>query len=181
VASLIASKVTGKDWETLIREELFEPLKMQSAGFGPPGVDGDMSQPWGHVRGSRKTFVASQKDNAPALGPAGTIHVTLRDWCQFANVFTGNQPEGYLTAGALEQLLAAPKGGDYSCGWILVERSWAGGVALTHSGSNTMWMSTIWIAPKTKRVYIAATNVGGSGIGKMVDEIIGKLIKFDGR
>ena len=38
-------------------------------------------------------------------------------------------------------------GEEYAGGWIVVDRSWAGGRALNHNGSNTFWYCTIWLAP----------------------------------
>ena len=43
-------KITGKAYEALVNEKLFEPLHMDTAGFGPPGTPGQVDQPWGHVR-----------------------------------------------------------------------------------------------------------------------------------
>lgn len=37
-----------KPWEDLMRERLFKPLGMDSAGFRAPKPD----QPWGHVNGT---------------------------------------------------------------------------------------------------------------------------------
>lgn len=48
VASCMAEKVTGKSWETLIQEKLFQPLGMNTASFGPP---------W-HTRSVRPTLGA---------------------------------------------------------------------------------------------------------------------------
>jgi len=82
VASLMATRATGKPWEQLMREEIFEPLELTSAGFGPPGTTGKEDQPWGHV--TRFTIqVPLQHDNPPALGPAGTVHMSLGDWAKF--------------------------------------------------------------------------------------------------
>lgn len=36
-------------WEILMRERLFKPLGMDSAGFGPPASGKAIDQPWGHV------------------------------------------------------------------------------------------------------------------------------------
>ena len=52
IAGLMAARTTGKSWEQLVREEVFEPLNLKSAGFGPPGTKGGVDQPWGHVIGA---------------------------------------------------------------------------------------------------------------------------------
>ena len=40
IAGAIAEARTGKSWEDLIREQIFAPLGIKSAGFGPPGHAG---------------------------------------------------------------------------------------------------------------------------------------------
>ena len=48
IVGAIAEARTGKSWEDLIREQIFTPLGIKSAGFGPPGTPGKLDQPWGH-------------------------------------------------------------------------------------------------------------------------------------
>ncbi len=85
VAGHIAEKVTGKTWQHLMRRRLFEPLGMTSAGFGPPGRNGDLDQPWGHVKVPLIGWTPVQKDNPSWMGPAGTVHCSLADWATFAD------------------------------------------------------------------------------------------------
>jgi CubicO group peptidase (beta-lactamase class C family) len=179
VAGLMASQAAKSDWETLMRNQVFEPLKLTSAGFGPPSVNGNMDQPWGHSRRAANELTPLQADNAAALGPAGTIHITIQDWCRFANVFAGSAPHGFITQQSLDTLQAPLDSQPFACGWIVVDRDWAGGKALTHTGSNTMWTSTIWIAPAKKRIYIAAANCAGDDVASVLDQTIGELIQLD--
>lgn len=46
----ICEQVTGRSYETLLREELFDPLEMSAVGFQEPWSDRSLNQPWGHVR-----------------------------------------------------------------------------------------------------------------------------------
>ena len=44
-------------------------------------------------------------------------------------------------------------------GWIVADNQpWAGGPALTHAGSNTMWMAVAWLAPKKDFAVVIACN-----------------------
>jgi CubicO group peptidase (beta-lactamase class C family) len=81
----MAEQVTGESWETLMRMRLIEPLGMASAGFGSPGQPGRVDQPWGHHPDANE-IKPTQEDNAPALGPAGTVHCTVSDWAKFAAI-----------------------------------------------------------------------------------------------
>jgi hypothetical protein len=67
--------------------------------------------------------------------------------------------------------------GGYAGGWIVLNRSWAGGPALTHAGSNTFWMASMWVAPKTGRAYAAVANGAGETISKGLDRIISAMIQ----
>jgi CubicO group peptidase (beta-lactamase class C family) len=150
---------------------------MDSAGFGPPGTISKVDQPWGHIRESDAT-VPLQKDNPPAIAPAGGVHCSLDDLAHFT-IF---QMEGERTGDLLKpetfhKLHTPPAGGDYACGWIVVQRDWAGGNALMHSGSNTMWYVVMWLAPAKGSSVIIATNIGGPAAEKGCDEAASTMIK----
>ena len=154
-AGLMAEKVTGVAWEDLMRRRLFQPLGMTSAGFGPPGTKDKVDQPWGHIFRDGK-LVPLQQDNPPVLGPAGTVHCTLADWARFAALHLNGEREGprpkglprLLTPATFTRLHTPAQGEEYACGWLVVPRDWASGIALTHTGSNTMWFAVIWLAPR---------------------------------
>ncbi len=174
VAGLMAEQVTERPWERLMRERLFEPLGMKSAGFGPPGTPGKLDQPWGHSAEREP----SQTDNAPALGPAGTVHVTVADWAKFAQLhLRGEQGKArILKAATFRSLHTPPGGGDYAGGWMVLSRPWAGGRALTHSGSNTTWYCTAWLAPARDFGVLVATNMGGETATQACDDACSSLI-----
>ena len=71
IAGHVAEHATGKAWEELMRELLFEPLGMKSAGFGPPGTSGANDQPRAHTPDGKPVEPGVFADNPPALGPAG--------------------------------------------------------------------------------------------------------------
>ena len=55
-------------------------------------------------------------------------------------------------------------------------RGWADGVTMNHSGSNSMWYCTVWIAPQKGLGFLVATNVGGSAAAKACDEVAVALV-----
>jgi hypothetical protein len=61
-----------------------------------------------------------------------------------------------------------------------MERSWAGGRALMHSGSNQSWYGTIWLAPARHLALLVATNAGNDAASQACDEAIGGLLRFAG-
>jgi CubicO group peptidase (beta-lactamase class C family) len=178
IAGLMAEQVAGRPWEVLMRERLFEPLGMASAGFGPPGTPGKLDAPWGHDEKGQPI----QGDNAPALGPAGTVHATIPDWAKFAALHLrgGRGRARLLKPETFRTLHTPPAGGDYAGGWIVVDRPWAGGKALSHSGSNTMWYCTVWLAPARDFGVLVGTNKGGDRAAKACDQASAALIGLAG-
>jgi CubicO group peptidase (beta-lactamase class C family) len=176
IVGAILEKLTDTPWETLITERLFKPLHMDSVGFGPPGKTGAVDQPWGHTR-KLGISLPVQEDNPPAIAPAGRVHCSLDDLARFA-MFHMRRDEtgGLLKLRTLNRLHAPPDNGDYACGWVVVERGWAGGNALMHNGSNTMWYVVMWLAPEKNFAVVVGTNIGGSGAEQACDEVASMMI-----
>ncbi len=178
LAGLMAEAVCGQTWETLVTERLFRPLEMASSGFGAIGTRGTVDQPWGH-RPVNNEFRPTQLDNALSMAPAGGIHCTISDWARFAALHlaaTRGQARLLKTA-TFRALHTPPAGLEYVGGWIVCQRSWAGGRAMTHSGSNTAWFVTVWLAPALNLGFLAATNQGGPVAEKAVNETMVALIR----
>jgi CubicO group peptidase (beta-lactamase class C family) len=178
LAGLMAEHVSGQSWETLMSKRLFEPLGMTSAGFGSPGHPGKVDQPWGH-HDSGGEVRPTQVDNAPAMGPAGTVHCSVPDWAKFAalHVRGAQGKPKLLKASTFRALHTPPPGNNYSGGWLVLERSWANGLTLSHSGSNTAWYATIWIAPVRDFAILVATNQGGDTASRATDQAVSELIR----
>lgn len=182
IAGLMAEQVTGKSWEVLMRTRLFEPLEISSAGFGIPGKPGSLIEPWGH-RDISGRITAVQEDNAPALGPAGTVHVSVPDWAKFAalHLQAARGKPRLLKAETFRTLHTPPPGEHYAGGWAVAEQSWAGGMSLNHSGSNLTWYATVWIAPARDLAILAAINQGGDLAAKACEDVIRALITLSGQ
>lgn len=177
LAGLVIEKITGKAWEEVIKKRLFIPLGMTSAGFGGTGTPGKEDQPWPHLEnGTPLPTNGPAVDNLPVMGPAGTVHATLEDWGKFiADHLRGARGQKALLKPASYDVLDKPGLSDYAMGWLAVNRPWAGGMALTHAGSNTMNYCVTWLAPKKGFAAVVCINRGGQS--KAADEAIGALIK----
>lgn len=182
IAGVMLEKAAGKPWEELMRAMLFEPLGMNSGGFGAPATLGKVDQPWGHtkglVTGIQSVPPGPRADNPPAIGPAGTVHCSLADLAKYV-VFhlNGEQGASELLSAASFKKLHTSAGDDYALGWVVLERGWAGGRALMHNGSNTMFYVVVWMAPERNCAVIVATNVGKDQAFAGCDEAAGKLIQ----
>jgi CubicO group peptidase (beta-lactamase class C family) len=172
---------TGRTWEELLQTEVFDPLGATSCGFGMPAAPGVLDEPWGH-RNSGGTWVPVPSgpgdDNPPPMGPAGTVHCSLVDWARIAsaNVAGARGDQRYLSTASWTRLHTVI-GDDYALGWIAVDRSWAGGRALTHSGTNTMNYATVWAAPAIDRSFLVVANRGDAFAE--TDAVFGTLIAVE--
>lgn len=175
MAGHMAEKVTGKSWEDLCREKIFGPLGMTTAGFGAPGTPTSNDQPRGHKSDGAPVEPGPAGDNPVAIGPAGIVHCSIGDWSKFA---AANLPSAKIKLVKPETLdkLHTPASGEpkYAMGWIVAEgQPWAGGPALTHAGSNTMWYAVIWLAPaKDFAVLVACNQANGKACNDAVLALI---------
>jgi len=179
LAGMMAEQVSRRSWEVLIQQRVFGPLKMATAGFGAPGAKGRLDQPWGH-RASGNLVEAVREDNAPVMGPAGTVHCSMSDWARFAAYHLKGELDGVrlVKPETLKTLHTPRPGEEYAGGWLVFDRSWAGGRALTHSGSNTTWYGTVWIAPARDFALLAAVNAGGPPAEQACDQAISGMVRL---
>jgi D-alanyl-D-alanine carboxypeptidase len=82
----VAEQRTGRTWETLMSEEIFQPLAMATGGFGPPRSKDRPDEPYLHQwREDRYEPEADDRVNLlEILAPAGDVHCSIRDFAKFA-------------------------------------------------------------------------------------------------
>lgn len=201
MAGAMLERKSGKAWETLMQERVFAPLKITTGGFGPPGKGGKaavIDQPRGHRGGKAIDPDANGADNPVAIGPAGTVHMSIGDWAKFiawhANEERGKKgdaPASLMPAETAKFLHTPyPAAGkddkdQYAGGWVVTTRPWAKGKAesdtgrvLNHNGSNTMWYCVTWVAPERRFAVVIACNQGDGPVAQATDEVAGKLIEL---
>jgi CubicO group peptidase (beta-lactamase class C family) len=192
IAGAIAERVTKRSWEDLMRERIFTPLGMESAGFGAPGREGALDEPLGHSAAGAPVEIGPRDDNPPAIGPAGTVHASLGDWAKYiaahlegdraASGHPMEKPPGLLRPESFSRLHegVAGDGTTYAMGWLVLDRPWGGGRVLMHNGSNTMWYCVVWMAPEKDFAALIATNQGGDRAARACDEaatmLVGKVL-----
>jgi CubicO group peptidase (beta-lactamase class C family) len=182
IAAVIAEQTMNTPWETLMKEMLFKPLGMKTAGFGAMGSPGRVDQPWQHtIKDGKLRAIGPGRfsDNPPILGPAGTVHCSIRDWAKFITAhLKGAKGWGsLLKAKTFGVLHTAAFGGNYASGWNVTKRDWAEGTVLTHVGTNNMNYAVVWMAPKHDFAVLVASNQGKGKVAKACDEAAWALIK----
>lgn len=185
VAGHMAETVMKTPWEALLRQRLFGPLGMTSAGFGAPGTARAVDQPRGHSADGKPHDPGPGADNPVAIGPAGIVHCSLTDYGKYLALHLRGETDG----GGEKKLLkpetfkklhepATGPGTKYAMGWIVVSDYVPGtGRALTHDGSNTMWYVTAWVLPEHDVAMAVACNQGGEGAAKACYEVAQQLMR----
>ena len=156
-----------------------------ASGSGAPGNVGKLSQPWGHYEGRSRIVPVEPGlggESPPALEPAGTIHASLADVGRYlsAHLLGARGCSWLLQPGTFRVLHRPREGQDYALGWVVVARPLAGGLALTHAGSNLNWHSVAWIMPVLTIALSVVTNQGGEAGFQAGDETVGALMQYAG-
>ena len=183
VLGAVLERRLDTSWEDLIARVLFGPLAMKGAGFGAMGHPGRVDALWQHDRDGTPVEPGPMADNPVAIGPAGTVHVTMAGWGSFiADQLRSFDGRGAILADETYRHLHTPLfGGDYVAGWLVTRRPWAGGEAFTHAGSNTKNMAVVWMAPRRRFAVLVATNEGGERAAKACDDAALALIRVQRR
>lgn len=154
IAGAILETITGKTWEDLIIEHLFEPLQMTESGFGAPGRNTTELQPWGHFYDESEWLEISPKDimsdNPASLGPAGTIHTTLNDMKKYIRFHLGMT--NLLSQNSLDILHREVNNSTYALGWNVNE------YGFFHAGSNSRWYAMLFVSADGEYACFAVTN-----------------------
>ena len=178
VLGLMAETVAKKPYEQLMQDEVFKPLGLTTAGFGPPGDPKGVTAPWPHLDGA-----PSFTDNPEAVAPGMRVHMSVRDWAAFANFQLGHQPTPPLlkpeTLAKLHELAGEVRDDQmgYACGWFRPKRDWAGGRTLHHIGGNVVNFSEIWLAPQKDFGVMVCCNEGNPEAAEATEAACAALIR----
>jgi CubicO group peptidase (beta-lactamase class C family) len=194
IAGAMLERVTGSSWETLMQTKLFNPLLMTRSGFGAPDTQGSLAQPLGH-RSNGKGSLAQPlghrsngnswlpvdpsdqtADNAPVLGPAGTVHVSLDDMAAYIGLhlkgLRGESVDGFLYSQEFEKLYTPFPNSDYALGWVV------GDQFIWHNGSNSWWYAEMVVYAEKNTALFAVTNAAdlSKGLNSKATNAIADLL-----
>jgi CubicO group peptidase (beta-lactamase class C family) len=182
VAATMMEQVTHSSYQQLVSKNVFQPLGMTSAGFGPSGLGRKgLIEPVGHDAAGHAVGTTKSANLPPALYPAGGMHMSMADWGKFLMVWLGEKASGanLVSSSTLATLLTAdPRpagspGETYGFGWVHIATPL--GLALVHDGSNGNWYSLAVVVPSQKIAAFAATNQGGNSGEAAVSHVVTAL------
>ena len=153
LAALMLETRADQSYEDLMKAEIFDPLHMKSAGWGPPPGE----QPQGHLgepaAGLQPVGNGAGADNPPVLNSAGRLHIQPRDHLQFLAAHARRDAH-FLKPESWKALHDPAPGTGYALGWGVQQG------LLVHAGSNTMWFQQVAVDPVAQRVALAGVNYG---------------------
>jgi CubicO group peptidase (beta-lactamase class C family) len=198
VAGAMLERVGGKTWEELVRERVFDPLGLASAGFGPQATLGRIDAPLGHElqRGKPKPMLAGPNgDNPLLLGPAGTVHLSVLDFAAWAgwNAGEGKRGPAIVRPETLKKLHTpvvtvrrpnaapgTPPTGRYALGWGEVTLPASPEPFVFHGGSNEKNLAFILLQPRHDFAMVLMTNVAGTQADAALKALVTDLYRTYG-
>jgi len=139
IAAAMLEKVSGKSWEELMQDELFEPLEITVAFGWPAYADDD--QPWGHYyeTDSERILPHDPRDEyqLPKIASAaGDVSMSIQDYAKFLriNLLGLNGKDTILEAATYRNLHTCNDSTmQYAIGWG--RREHEGHAVSRHNGS----------------------------------------------
>lgn len=166
-------KITGKAYEQLMTEEIFEPLALSTAGFGQPIKFDPQNQPFGHFGYYREPRL----DDFPEyMAPTGVIHISIKDWAEFIllHLEIDTKRKVNLDGKTLSTLHLPPDSApwrtgseekgygipslNYALGWYTFDIDEKEGL-IWHPGGNLGFIAQVIVDPDRKNAILVATNV----------------------
>ena len=186
-AGAMLERAFGTSYEAAMAAQLYAPLGVTDAGWGPQAAAGSTTQPVAHSWQPNGSWqVREAFDNPPVYNSSGRAHMSLESW--------GRVLREVLRVEAGAPTLASPDVArqttaaivtvnpttSYGLGWLVSTRSWANGKVLYHDGSNGANHSLAFVAPLRNVAFLATTNGfdPGGRSSKALDALIGRLNTF---
>ncbi len=174
----VLERATGKTWEELVRTEVFEPLGIMECGFGATATNANPDGNWAHDA-KDGSYVATEEDNPPLIGPAGTVHCTLASWARFAAAHAHPESGEWLKRESMDHLHepmtlpGTPPDKDIALGWGVTRTE---PTRLTHSGSNGYNVAEIVVIPRWHAAVLVTCNAGDERARAAAKEVTELLV-----
>lgn len=180
LAAHVAERVAKRSWEKLVEDRVFEPLGLETAGFGWPYTrDGDAAArahfgapPQLRPRGLEEYQLGDYLD------PAGDVHMSAPDLARYAlSHLRGLRGEDDLLPAAVIRELhtSAPldDGPPYAGGWVL-ETTADGLPVHWHNGSLGVFFSMVRLVPDLDWGVVVIMNAGSPA--DVIDAVCAELL-----
>lgn len=189
---VVAEKLTGKSWETNVRERILEPLGMNSTVFTINDMIRNPDAALGYEVKKDSLIQKRAYYNIDAMGPAGSINSNVLDMAKWVSAWTNGGkvgskeilPAAYVKEAMTSQMVIA--GGlpnkehpdthlaNYGFGWMLA--SYKGHYRVEHGGNIDGFSASTSFFPSDSVGIIVLSNQNGSAVPGIVRNTIADRI-----
>ncbi len=163
LAGVVAEKVSGKSYEKLLQERIFDPAGMKDSGY-------DSTRPLLTKRaaGYDNTFDGFVNTSFIEMSQpyaAGSLYSTVEDLYRWDQALYGDK----ILSAASKEKAFQPGLSNYGYGWVITKKD--GVTTIEHGGGINGFNTIITRNPETKRLIVLLSNAGGAPLNEMADEI----------
>lgn len=181
----IIEKIEGRSWEAAVATRVFDRYGLKSCGIGSATKTASpANEPFGHeLKNNSLTPMPVGFDLPPWISPAGLIHCSMADWLKFAQILLSEIKNDHspFSKELTDQLLIQKYPDEktrYSRIALGIGSSEKLGSVFNHVGSNGLYLSDIWIAPKADLIVLLATNSGTDAASAGIHDAARILLNF---
>ncbi len=148
----IIEVVSGHDYETFLKREIFTPLRMEDTGADrSEQVLGRRAA--GYVHGEGGDILNAPPIYMPILTGGGNLYSTAEDLGRWAEALAARR----LISDAAYQAMYRPELNDYAYGWRVVD--WEGARTIQHSGGVNGFNANILRIPDERLYVVVLSNM----------------------
>ncbi len=177
VLGLIIEKTTGKSYEAVLQEYIFDPLEMTSSGFDHHS-EVIKNRATGYAR-TMDGFLNSGYIDMSLPYAAGSMYSSVEDLHKWDQALYANKLLSAKNTALLFKKYIPSWGGHYGYGWemsnMAMGQSTDSTAAIAHSGGVPGFNALITRFPKKKCLVVLLSNAGGAPLNDMTNSISGIL------
>jgi CubicO group peptidase (beta-lactamase class C family) len=192
-AGYLAEQISGKSWDTLVRERIFQPLGMTSSNVSVEALKQLSDRAVGYNE-EKKVLKRMEYRNIDAVGPAGAINSNVTDMARWVMLHLGNGKYGGVqllpkeVMGTLHEPQVVMPGGLssssgevlfnlYAMGWM--EHAYRGKLLVHHGGNIDGFSAMVSFMPKEDLGVVILTNANGTPLpGIAMYTVYDKLLGY---
>jgi len=177
-AGVAAGKVEGANWDTLVKERIFEPLGMDSTTTSITQAEKDSRLASGYLWDEElQAYEYKPMRNVDNIAPAGAINSNVLDMAQWLRLQLGRGKyegrrlisEKNLLETWMTQIDITENVG-YGMGWMI--REWEGQPVIEHGGNVDGFSAQVAMLPESNLGFVLLTNASASPLPPQVINMV---------